>query len=188
VVWLTGLSAAGKSTLAAAVHQFLHERGLRTIVLDGDHLRRGLCSDLGFSDEDRLENLRRAAEVACLMAAAGIIVLCAFISPFAEQRRRLRSRCEGEGLPFLEVFVNAPIAVCEQRDPKGLYSQARSGRITTFTGIDSPYEPPVSADLIIPTDTLTINDSARQLIEAVLRKCHLSVTLGGHANTAPLPA
>lgn len=145
VVWLTGLSGAGKSTIAARVDAQLHARGRHSYILDGDNLRFGLCRDLGFSPEDRAENVRRLGEAARLLQDAGLIVLVAAISPYREDRARVRER-----LPpgrFLEVFVDAPLAVCESRDPKGLYRRARAGEITGFSGIDAPYEPPEAPDL-----------------------------------------
>ncbi len=162
VVWFTGLSGAGKSTLSGLVDRRLFELGYHTYLLDGDHLRRGLNQDLGFSHADRAENIRRAAEVACLMADAGLIVLAAFISPFRAERRRIRDLLPaGE---FVEVFVDAPLAVAEQRDPKGLYKKARRGELKQFTGIDSPYEVPEAPDLRLPTDRL----SAEQGRDSVL--------------------
>ena len=145
VVWLTGLSGAGKSTIAARVDALLHARGRHSYILDGDNLRFGLCRDLGFSPEDRAENVRRLGEAARLLQDAGLIVLVAAISPYREDRARVRER-----LPpghFLEVFVDAPLAVCESRDPKGLYRRARAGEIAGFSGIDAPYEPPEAPDL-----------------------------------------
>jgi len=145
VLWFTGLSGAGKSTVADLVEQELHRRGRRTMSLDGDNVRHGLNKDLGFTDADRVENIRRVAEVAKLMTEAGLIVLVSFISPFLNERRMARDLMEdGE---FLEIFVDAPLEVCEARDPKGLYRKARSGRLPNFTGIDSPYEPPESPEL-----------------------------------------
>lgn len=148
VVWLTGLSGAGKSTLAMAAEKILFERGRRTYVLDGDNLRHGLCADLGFSPEDRAENIRRAGEVAALMADAGLIVLAAFISPWREGRDRARAAAHGK---FHEVYVHADLKTCESRDPKGLYKKARAGLISDFTGIDSPYESPENPDLVLDT-------------------------------------
>lgn len=145
VIYLTGLSGAGKSTLAAGLAQRLTARGIRCSVLDGDALRTGLCAGLGFSEADRLENMRRVAEVARLMVDAGLVVITALISPFRSAREAARARfAPGE---FVEVFVDAPLAVCEARDPKGLYRRARRGEIPGFTGIDSPYEPPLSPEI-----------------------------------------
>jgi bifunctional enzyme CysN/CysC len=145
ILWFTGLSGAGKSTIANLVEQKLLLRGLHTYLLDGDNLRHGLNKDLGFRDEDRVENIRRVGEVAKLMADAGLIVLAAFISPFRSERLLARSLVDqGE---FLEVFVDAPLEIAEQRDPKGLYKKARRGDLKNFTGIDSPYEPPESPEI-----------------------------------------
>ena len=145
VVWLTGLSGAGKSTIAALVDAALHARGRHSYILDGDNLRFGLCNDLGFSPEDRAENVRRLGEAARLLQDAGLLVLVAAISPYRDDRARVRARVpEGH---FLEVFVDAPLDVCESRDPKGLYRRARAGEITGFSGIDAPYEPPEAPDL-----------------------------------------
>lgn len=154
VVWFTGFSGAGKSTLANALEVELHRAQKRTYVLDGDNVRRGLCKDLGFSDADRMENMRRVAEVARLFVDAGIVVLVAFISPFRAERQAARELfAPGD---FLEVFVDVPLAVAEQRDTKGLYQKARSGALSGLTGIDSPYEPPIAADLVLRTDLLPI--------------------------------
>ncbi|MBL0527971.1 MULTISPECIES: adenylyl-sulfate kinase [Aeromonas] len=140
VIWFTGLSGAGKSTLAGALEQALAAAGKHTYLLDGDNVRHGLCGDLGFDDAARQENIRRVGEVAKLMVDAGLIVLTAFISPFRAERQLVRNLV-GEG-EFVEVFVDAPLAVCEERDPKGLYKKARAGEIRNFTGIDSAYEAP----------------------------------------------
>lgn len=148
VIWLTGLSGAGKSTLAMAAEKILFERGRRTYVLDGDNLRHGLCADLGFSPEDRTENIRRAGQVAALMADAGLIVLAAFISPRAADRAKARAAAPGK---FHEVYVRADLDTCESRDPKGLYKKARAGLISDFTGIGSPYDPPQAPDLVLDT-------------------------------------
>lgn len=147
VLWFTGLSGSGKSTLANAVEAKLHEQGYKTYLLDGDNVRHGLCSDLGFTDRDRSENIRRLGELCKLFTDAGVIVLASFISPFRRDRKMLRTMMEpGE---FIEVYVNTPIEICEQRDPKGLYKKARDGIIKKFTGIDSPYEPPENPDIEI---------------------------------------
>ncbi|MBS4688982.1 adenylyl-sulfate kinase [Aeromonas sobria] len=145
VIWFTGLSGAGKSTLAGALEQALAAEGKHTYLLDGDNVRHGLCGDLGFDDAARQENIRRVGEVAKLMVDAGLIVLTAFISPFRAERALVRSLLE-EG-EFVEVFVDAPLAVCEERDPKGLYKKARAGEITNFTGIDSAYEAPEQPEI-----------------------------------------
>jgi adenylyl-sulfate kinase len=149
VVWFTGLSGAGKSTLSAHLGQALEALGEPTVVLDGDRIRTGLCADLGFSDADRRENIRRVAETARLMRDGGLTVLVALISPFRQERARARAIIGPEA--FIEVHVHAPLAVAEARDPKGLYARARRGELPQFTGIDSPYEPPVTPDVRIDT-------------------------------------
>jgi len=146
VIWFTGLSGSGKSTIANAVDEILHGRGLKTYILDGDNVRMGLNKDLGFSPEDRKENIRRIAEVAKLFADSGTIVLTAFISPYREDRQMARDII---GEDFVEVYMNTPLEVCEDRDPKGLYKKARSGEIKGFTGIDAPYEEPENPEVII---------------------------------------
>ena len=161
VVWFTGLSGAGKSTLANALEVELHRLGKRTYVLDGDNLRRGLCKDLPFSDAGRTENIRRVAEVARLMMDAGVIVMTAFISPFRADRQLARDLIGTS--KFLEVFVDTPLAECELRDPKGLYKKARSGQLTQMTGIDSPYEPPLQADLVVAGGTCTVAQAVHDL-------------------------
>ena len=148
ILWFTGLSGSGKSTLANATEHQLHKLGYKTMVLDGDNIRMGLCKDLGFSDADRKENIRRIAEVAKLFAESGTIVLTAFISPFIADRDEARSII---GDDFIEIFVDTPLEICEQRDPKGLYKRARAGHIKGFTGIDSPYEAPLKPELKIDT-------------------------------------
>ncbi|HLF95660.1 MAG TPA: adenylyl-sulfate kinase [Methylococcaceae bacterium] len=159
ILWFTGLSGAGKSTLAHATEEFLHERGCRTFVLDGDNVRHGLCSDLGFSEQDRAENIRRIGEMAALFLEAGLIVLAAFISP-ARNHRTLARSLAGKG-DFLEIFCRCPIQVCEERDVKGLYQRARKGEIGEFTGVSAPYEAPENADLVIDTHRLSIDDAVR---------------------------
>ena len=152
-VWLTGLSGSGKSSVAVAVERSLVGAGRPAYVLDGDNLRHGLNGDLGFSAEDRAENVRRVGHVARLLADAGIVVLVPLISPYRADRERVRELHDEAGLPFLEVFVDTPIELCEQRDPKGLYKRARAGELTGFTGIDDPYEAPTDPDLVLrPAD------------------------------------
>ncbi len=168
VVWMTGLSGAGKSTLAVALEAWLHRSGRMACVLDGDNLRHGLCSDLKFGDADRVENIRRAGEVARLMAEAGLIVVCSLISPFAAERERVRQLCHGDGLPFAEVYVSAPLEVCEQRDPRHLYRKARAGEIRGFTGIDAPYEAPERPDLVLPTSELSFEGCLQRLADHVV--------------------
>ncbi|MFJ3470005.1 adenylyl-sulfate kinase [Pseudomonas sp. NPDC090201] len=157
VIWLTGLSAAGKSTIVDGLNPVLQGRGLRTCILDGDSVRSGLCRDLGFSDHDREENVRRVAEVAALMADAGLTVMVALISPTYACRHYARSIIGTER--FVEVFVDAPLAVAEARDPKGLYRRARQGEIRGFTGIDSAYEPPVCPELHIHSDRTSVAEA-----------------------------
>lgn len=162
IVWFTGLSGAGKSTLAYAVEERLHRAHIRTYVLDGDNVRQGLCGDLGFANEDRMENIRRVGETAKLFVDAGVVVLAAFISPFLSDRARVRALVpEGD---FIEVYCRCTLAVCEERDVKGLYRQARAGVIPRFTGISSPYEAPQAPELLIDTD----NQSLAQSVDAVL--------------------
>jgi bifunctional enzyme CysN/CysC len=165
VVWLTGLSGAGKSTIANALEAHLNTVGLHTILLDGDNVRHGLCSDLGFSEADRAENIRRVGEVAKLMLDAGLLVITAFISPFQRERRLVREMVrEGE---FLEVFVDAPLSVCEMRDPKGLYKRARVGQLSSFTGVSQGYEPPPKPELRIDTSAMTVAESVRAILTAL---------------------
>jgi len=166
VVWFTGLSGSGKSTIANIVESKLHTLGVRTYLLDGDNVRHGLNRDLGFTDADRVENIRRIAEVSGLMVDAGLVVLVSFISPFRAERRLARERVEaGE---FIEVHVDTPLDVAEERDPKGLYAKARAGELTNFTGIDSPYEAPESPEIRVDTAAMTAEEAADQVI-AVLR-------------------
>jgi bifunctional enzyme CysN/CysC len=168
VLWFTGLSGSGKSTLANALDRRLHAAGFHTVMLDGDNVRHGLNRDLGFTDADRVENIRRVAEVARLMADAGLIVLVSFISPFRAERAMARARsAEGE---FVEVYVDTPLAECERRDPKGLYAKARAGQIANFTGLDSPYEPPEAPELVVRT--------AEERLEASVERLFLAATGG----------
>ena len=163
-VWFTGLSGAGKSTLANLLEKRLHDTGRHTYLLDGDNIRQGLNRDLGFTEADRVENIRRVAEVARLMTDAGLIVLVSFISPFRAERRMARALfAPGE---FLEVFVDAPLAECEMRDPKGLYAKARRGELKDFTGIDSAYEVPESPELTVNTQ----RDSAAECVEIIIER------------------
>jgi bifunctional enzyme CysN/CysC len=168
VVWLTGLSGSGKSTIAHAIERELFNLGLQTYVLDGDNIRHGLNSNLGFSPDDRVENIRRVAEVAHLMADAGIVTITAFISPYRQDRRRAREIVLEGGSEFVEIFINAPLEVCEQRDPKQLYKKARAGEIKEFTGIDAPYEAPEDPEIIVHTDTQTLNESVATILEKLL--------------------
>ncbi|MCU7812250.1 MAG: adenylyl-sulfate kinase [Candidatus Thiodiazotropha sp. (ex Notomyrtea botanica)] len=162
VIWFTGLSASGKSTIAGALEQILTRQNYHTYLLDGDNVRHGLNNDLGFSDEDRQENIRRVGEVAKLMADAGLISLAAFISPFRDDRRLVREILpEGQ---FIEVFVDAPLTVCQERDPKGLYAKAVRGEIKQFTGIDSPYETPEKPEVHIRAGEVSIAEAVNQLL------------------------
>ncbi len=163
VIWLTGLSGAGKSTLANELERRLRARSVRTYLLDGDNVRHGLNSDLGFSTEDRVENIRRVAEVSKLMVDAGLVVITAFISPFRAERQLARNlMADGE---FIEVFVDTPLVVAEQRDPKGLYKKARRGELKHFTGIDSPYETPDNPEIVIDTTSMSVQESADSLYQ-----------------------
>ncbi|MDP4536370.1 adenylyl-sulfate kinase [Alkalimonas collagenimarina] len=162
LVWYTGLSGSGKSTIANAVDRMLFERGCHTYVLDGDNVRHGLNKDLGFDDSSRVENIRRISEVACLFMDAGLIVSTAFISPFQEDREQARELAKGY---MIEVFVDTPLSVCEQRDPKGLYQKARAGQIPHFTGISSPYEAPEQPEIHLKTSELTIEQAALKVVQ-----------------------
>lgn len=168
-IWLTGLSGAGKSTIAYALEAMLLDLAHPCFVLDGDNLRHGLSKDLGFSAPDRRENIRRTAEVAHMMNEAGLIVITALISPFRDDREMARTII-GDAR-FLEVHVSTLATVCEQRDPKGLYMRARAGQIAEFTGISSPYEIPLIPDLVLDTDALPLQDSTRTLLELVAKRC-----------------
>lgn len=166
-VWLTGLSGSGKSSIAKHIEADFVSEGRAAYILDGDNLRYGLNVDLGFSREDRGENARRAAEVARLLADAGVIVLVALISPYAEDRVRARKLHEDAGLQFLEVFVSATLSECEARDPKGLYAQARAGEIGDFTMVADPYEVPEHPDLVVRTGGVSLEDAAHQVMDLV---------------------
>lgn len=168
LLWFTGLSGSGKSTIANALDVELHKRGYHTFLLDGDNVRHGLCSDLGFSDDDREENIRRVGEVCKLFADAGLIVMSAFISPFTSDRRMVRKLFPaGE---FIEVYMDTPLETCEERDPKGLYRKARSGEIKHFTGIDSPYEIPSHPELRLDTSTMSVKACVDTLIAYLLER------------------
>ncbi len=162
VIWTTGLSGSGKSTLCHAVEEQLHQRGCRTYVFDGDNVRHGLCGDLGFSPEDRNENIRRIGEMAKLFLEAGVIVLTAFISPYRAQRQWVRSLVGAEN--FIEVYCHCPVEVCEQRDVKGHYRRARAGEIKEFTGISAPYEEPEQADLVLDTAKASLDECVEQVL------------------------
>ncbi|WP_027415620.1 adenylyl-sulfate kinase [Aneurinibacillus terranovensis] len=168
ILWFTGLSASGKSTLANELEKRLYDRGLRTYLLDGDNIRHGINKDLGFSPEDRTENIRRIGEVAKLFVDAGIIVLTAFISPYKEDRNLARSLVnDGE---FIEIYVKCSLEECEKRDPKGLYKKAKTGEIPQFTGISSPYEEPDHPELIVETDKQSLEQSVEQVIQYLVKK------------------
>ncbi|CAO4146835.1 adenylyl-sulfate kinase [Methylorubrum extorquens] len=166
IAWLTGLSGAGKSTIADEVDRGLTEAGRSTMVLDGDNLRHGLNRDLGFTAADRVENIRRAAEVARLMADAGLVVIVSLISPFRAERATARA-IAGD-IRFLEVFIDTPLSVCEARDPKGLYDRARAGKIPNFTGISAPYEAPETPDLVVRTQNLRPEQSSYDIVVRLL--------------------
>lgn len=166
VLWFTGLSGSGKSTLAHAVEDYLHKAGKSTYVLDGDNIRHGLCSDLGFTNNDRVENIRRISETAKLLTEAGVITLTAFISPFKADRDEARKRFpHGD---FIEIYCQCPVEICEERDVKGLYKKARAGEIKYFTGIDSPYEAPIKPELTVNTQENSIDET----VEIVLQFLH----------------
>lgn len=172
ILWFTGLSGSGKSTLAHRVEEILFEMGIRTYVLDGDNIRMGLNKNLGFSKEDREENIRRISEVAKLFVDAGIIVLTAFISPYRRDRDLARSLVEkGE---FIEIYVKCPLEVCEKRDVKGLYEKARKGIIKQFTGIDDPYEEPENPEIVVETDKYSLEESANIVVNYLKEKGYLN--------------
>jgi adenylylsulfate kinase len=162
VLWFTGLSGAGKSTLAHAVEEELYQQGCRTFVLDGDNVRHGLSSNLGFSDDDRRENIRRIGEAAKLMMEAGIITMTAFISPFRDDREAVRKLMPHGN--FIEVYCKATLEVCELRDVKGMYKKARAGEIKHYTGIDSPYEEPIHAELVVETGIASLSECVKQVL------------------------
>ncbi len=164
VIWMTGLSGSGKSTIACLLEEGLIKDGHLAYVLDGDNIRHGLNRDLGFSEDDRSENIRRIGEVAALFAKAGVIVITAFISPYAEGRQRAREAA-GEEAPFIEVFLDTPLKECEHRDPKGLYQKARAGELSAFTGIDAPYEKPDKPELTLKTGELSPLHCAEHILE-----------------------
>lgn len=168
VLWFTGLSGSGKSTVANALEQALVAKGIHTYLLDGDNVRHGLCADLGFSEADRTENLRRVGAVAGLMVDAGLLVLSAFISPYRSQRELVKSMVPPG--KFLEIHIATPLEVCEQRDVKGLYKKARAGEIRQFTGISDPYEAPLAADLVLNTAECSLEQSVEQLLALLVNK------------------
>jgi adenylyl-sulfate kinase len=169
-VWLTGLSGSGKSTVAGEITRRLVDQGIATYTLDGDNIRHGLNGDLGFSAEDRAENVRRVAELARLAADAGLVVLVPVISPYRAGRDHARRLHEAADLVFLEVFVDAPLAVCEERDPKGLYAKARAGELPGFTGVDDPYEPPERPDLVIDAETTPPAAAAATVLDQLVAR------------------
>ncbi len=170
IIWFTGLSGSGKSTIAHALEDKLHKSKIKTFVLDGDNVRRGLCKDLGFSDEDRIENIRRVGEVSLLMMETGVIVLTAFISPFVKDREIVRNLVsKGE---FIEVYCNAQLDICESRDVKGIYKKARAGEITEFTGISSSYEQPMDPEIVLDTANRSVEHAVDSLI-AYLSEKHI---------------
>lgn len=171
LIWFTGLSGSGKSTLAVQLEAQLHAKGFKTYLLDGDNIRTGLNKDLTFSDEDRAENIRRIGEVAKLFLDSGIVVLSAFISPFKSEREKVREIVGNEN--YVEIFVNTPIEICEQRDVKGLYKRARAGEVKNFTGIDSPYEAPENPDITIATNQMSVDDAVALLVKLVESKITL---------------
>ncbi|MCG2721010.1 MAG: adenylyl-sulfate kinase [Thermodesulfovibrionales bacterium] len=168
LVWLTGLSASGKSTIAHLVERELFRKGIHTYVLDGDNVRHGINSNLGFGREDRKENLRRIVELSKLLIDAGMVVLAAFISPYHEDRAYIRKQLEGDN--FIEVYVKCPVEECEQRDPKGQYQKARAGIIKEYTGVSSPYEEPENPDLVLDTEKDDIETSVRHVLEILEKR------------------
>jgi adenylylsulfate kinase len=169
-LWLTGLSGSGKSTVGVALEKALTARGVLCYRLDGDNVRHGLNANLGFGADDRTENIRRIGEVAKLFADAGVVTISSFISPYQKDRDQVRKIHEDAGLIFLEVFINTPIEICEQRDPKGLYKKARAGEIKGFTGIDDPYELPEHAEIMVNTGDQAVDVSAGQLVDALIEQ------------------
>lgn len=166
LIWFTGLSGSGKSTLAVQLEAALHARGFKTYLLDGDNIRSGLNKDLTFTDDARVENIRRISEVCKLFLDAGVVLLSAFISPFQADREQVKSIVGSDN--YIEVFVDAPLEVCEQRDVKGLYKKARAGEVKNFTGISSPYEKPSDPDVVIATDKMSVEQSMEVLMEAIV--------------------
>lgn len=171
ILWFTGLSGSGKSTIANALEEVLHNNSNFTYLLDGDNVRHGLNRDLGFDDTSRIENIRRVGEVAKLFVDAGQIVLTAFISPFISDREIVKNLVADD--EFVEIFIDTPLEVCESRDPKGLYKKARAGEIKDFTGIDSPYESPKSADIHILNDKISVEKACEQIIEFLIEKNYI---------------
>lgn len=172
VIWFTGYSGSGKSTIADALELKMYQNNVNTYILDGDNVRRGICSDLGFSDNDRKENIRRVGEIAALMADAGLVVITSFISPFIADREVAKKVIGNHN--FIEVFINTSIETCEKRDPKGLYKKVRNGEIDSFTGITSPYEKPISPDMEINTEHLTVDEAADLIWQKISSKILLN--------------
>lgn len=175
IIWFTGLSGSGKSTIACALEKRLHDLSARSYILDGDNMRYGLNRDLGFTNKDRKENIRRIGEVSKLFVDAGVIVLSSFISPFIDDRDFVRNIVNKD--EFIEIYVKCPLDICEQRDPKGLYMKARNGEIKHFTGIDSPYEEPVIPEITIDTSTTSIDDSVDRIIDYLYRRSYIELKL-----------
>lgn len=171
ILWFTGLSGSGKSTISVQLEKFLFDRGVRTYRLDGDNVRHGLNNNLGFSPADRTENIRRVGEVGKLFVDAGVLTLSAFISPYLEDREQVRNLVQAD--EFIEIYVQASLAACEERDPKGLYKKARAGEIKQFTGIDAPYEEPKSAEIVLDTDVLDVKESVTQIIDYLEEKNYI---------------
>jgi adenylylsulfate kinase len=174
ILWFTGLSGAGKSTLAHSVEKALFDIGCRTIVIDGDNVRHGICSDLGFSNQDRQENIRRVGELSKLFVEAGIITLTAFISPFQADRNRVRNLVNDD--EFIEIYCNTSLQTCEKRDIKGLYAKARRGEIADFTGISSPYEPPVNPEIIVNTGIDSLEECVKTIIHYLADRNYIKLT------------
>jgi len=174
IVWFTGLSGSGKTTLSVHVQQLLHEKGVRCVIVDGDRLRAGLNRDLGFSEKDREENMRRAAEIAAMFLEVGFVVLVPIISPSSSVRDKVRQRFNQND--YTEAYIRCSLAACEQRDPKGLYLLARSGKLKQFTGIDVPYEPPLAPELTIDTEHHTIEQCTTQLVDYICSACITATT------------
>ncbi len=173
VLWFTGLSGSGKSTVANALEEYLHRNSIRTYTLDGDNVRHGLCGDLGFSDEDRKENIRRVGEVSKLFIDAGVMVLTSFISPFKTDRALVRDLVHDH--EFVEIHVKCPLNVCELRDVKGLYKKARNGEIKHFTGIDSPYEEPTDAEITIDTSKLSVEEAVSEIVNYLVKNNYIKL-------------
>jgi adenylyl-sulfate kinase len=167
IIWFTGLSGSGKSTLAEALSLRMKADGIRPLMVDGDVMRLGLASDLGFTIGDRSENVRRAGGAAILASKSGIVSICSLISPLRKDREIIRTMSQAQGVPFIEIFVNTPLEVCERRDPKGLYKKAREGKIPDFTGIGSPYEPPLHPELNVKTSGMSVEDSLREIYRCI---------------------